>query len=112
VCATLLVPSQGLGEISVRILCCVAVVVVLFFPVLPGMILACPFYRLKEVQGYKMLAGGVTLPVEEPRGLGRALSGDDVVRTVEAWRRYFWHCCYVSRHVCHCSGSGFCLLVL
>jgi hypothetical protein len=67
----------------------------------PGMIHACPFYRLKEVQGYKMLAGGVTLLVEEPRGLRRALSGDDMVRTVEAWRRYFWHCCYVSRHVCH-----------
>jgi hypothetical protein len=66
------------------------------------MIPACPFYRLKEVQGYKILASGVTLLVEEPRGLGRALFGGDVVRTVEAWRRYFWHYCYVSRHVCHC----------
>jgi hypothetical protein len=59
------------------------------------MIPACSFYRLKEVQGYKMLACDVTLLVEEPRGLGRALSGGDVVRTVETWRRYFWHCCYV-----------------
>jgi hypothetical protein len=46
----------------------------------PGMILVYPFYRLKEVQSYKMLAGGVTLLKEEPRGLRRALSGDDVVR--------------------------------
>jgi hypothetical protein len=29
------------------------------------------------------------LLVEEPRGLGRALSNGDVVCTVEAWRRYF-----------------------
>jgi hypothetical protein len=54
-----------------------------------GMIPACSFYSLKEVQGYMMLAYGVTLRVEEPRGLRRALSGGDVVRTVEAWRRYF-----------------------
>jgi hypothetical protein len=65
------------------------------------MIPACPFYRLKEVQGYKMLACGVTLLVEEPRGLRRALSDGDVVRTAEAWHRYFWHCCYVFWHVCH-----------
>jgi hypothetical protein len=31
VCVTLLVPSQGLGELSTRVLRCVAVVVVLFF---------------------------------------------------------------------------------
>jgi hypothetical protein len=49
---------------------------------------------------------------KEPRGLGRALSGGDVVCTVEAWRWYFWHCCYMSRHVRHCWGSGFCPLVL
>jgi hypothetical protein len=67
-----------------------------------GMIPACSFYSIKEVQGYKMLAYGVTLLVEEPRRLGRALSGGDVVRTMEAWCRYFWHCCYVFRHVCHC----------
>jgi hypothetical protein len=42
-----------------------------------------------------MLAYGVTLPVEEPRGLRRALSGGGVVCTVEAWHRYFWYCCYV-----------------
>jgi hypothetical protein len=53
------------------------------------MIPACSFYSLKEVQGYMMLAYGVTLPVEEPRGLGRALSGGGVVYTVEAWRQYF-----------------------
>jgi hypothetical protein len=65
-----------------------AVVVPLFFGPF-GMIPTCSFYRLKEVQGYKILACGVTLLVEEPRGLGRALSGGDVVRTVEAWCRYF-----------------------
>jgi hypothetical protein len=42
-----------------------------------------------------MLAYGVTLLVEEPGGLGRVLSGGDMVCTVEAWHRYFWHCCYV-----------------
>jgi hypothetical protein len=45
---------------------------------------ACFFYSLKEVQGYTMLAYGVTLPVEEPGGLGRALSGGGMVCTVEA----------------------------
>jgi hypothetical protein len=54
-----------------------------------GMIPTCSFYSLKEVQCYMMLAYGVTLPVEEPRGLGRALSGGGVVCTMEAWRRYF-----------------------
>jgi hypothetical protein len=53
------------------------------------MIPACSFYSLKEVQGYKMLAYGVTLLVKEPGGFGRALSGGGVVCTVEAWRRYF-----------------------
>jgi hypothetical protein len=48
------------------------------------MIPACSFYSLKEVQGYMMLAYGVTLPVEEPGGLERALSGGSVVCTVEA----------------------------
>jgi hypothetical protein len=56
----------------------------LFFGRPSGTIPACSFYSLKEVKGYKMLAYGVTLLVEEPGGLGRALSGDDVVRTVEA----------------------------
>jgi hypothetical protein len=32
----------------------------------PGTIPACFFYSLKEVQGYKMLAYGVTLLVEDP----------------------------------------------
>jgi hypothetical protein len=59
------------------------------------MIPACSFYRLKEVQGYKMLACGVTLLVEEPRGLGRALSDGDMVRTADTWRRYFWQCYYM-----------------
>jgi hypothetical protein len=36
------------------------------------MIPTCSFYSLKEVQGYKMLAYGVTLLVEEPEGLRRA----------------------------------------
>jgi hypothetical protein len=33
---------------------------------------------------------------KEPRGLGRALSGGDVVHTVKTWRWYFWHYCYMS----------------
>jgi hypothetical protein len=36
-----------------------------------------------------MLAYGVTLLVEEPGGLGRALSGGGVVCIVEAWCWYF-----------------------
>jgi hypothetical protein len=47
------------------------------------MIPACSFYSLKEVHGYMILAYGVTLPVEEPGGLERALSGGGVVRTME-----------------------------
>jgi hypothetical protein len=102
VCATLLVASQGPGELSARVLRCVVAVVLLLLFRSCGMIPACFFYRLKEVQGYKMLAYGVTLLVEEPGGLGKALSGGNVVSTVEAWRRYFWHYCYVFWRVCHC----------
>jgi hypothetical protein len=41
--------------------------------------------------------GRVVRPLlEESRGLERALSGGDVICTVEAWRRYFWYCWYVS----------------
>jgi hypothetical protein len=47
------------------------------------------FYSLKEVQGYMMLMYDVTLLVEEPGGLERALSGGGMVCTVEAWYRYF-----------------------
>jgi hypothetical protein len=43
-----------------------------------------------------MLAYGVTLLVEGLGDLGRTLSGGDVAGTVEAWCRYFWHCCYMS----------------
>jgi hypothetical protein len=126
VCATLLVTSQGPGELPARILRCVAVVVlsvclrlgcVVFgvpFSCLFsfGMIPACFFYSLKEVQGYMLLVYGATSPVKEPGGLGRALSGGGVVCTVEAWRRYFWHCCYVLWYVCHCWRCGLCLLTL
>jgi hypothetical protein len=65
------------------------------------MIPACSFYSLKEVQCYMMLAYGEILPVKEPGGLGRALSGGGVVCTVEAWRRYFWYYGYVFWYVCH-----------
>jgi hypothetical protein len=54
-----------------------------------GVILACSFYSFKEVQGYMMLVCGMTLLVEEPGGLGRALSGGDVACTVEVWCWYF-----------------------
>jgi hypothetical protein len=49
-----------------------------------------------------MLVYGVSLPVEEPGSLRRALSGGNVVCIVEAWRWYFWYCCYVIWYVCHC----------
>jgi hypothetical protein len=100
VCATLLVTSQGPGESSAHVLClcCYGGSFSSFFVFgwvvlgLLRMIPACSLYSLKKVQGYMMLVCGVTLS----RGLGRALSGGDVVCTVKAWRRYFWYCCYVS----------------
>jgi hypothetical protein len=46
------------------------------------MIHACSFYSFKEVQGYKILAYGVTLLVEEPGGLGKGL----------IWWRRDWYC--------------------
>jgi hypothetical protein len=49
VCVTLLVPSQGPGELPVRL------------PRVPETVPVCSFYSLKEVQGYKMLVRGVTL---------------------------------------------------
>jgi hypothetical protein len=62
VCATLLVRSLGLGELSARVLLCVDMVVVLFSgSCSPGLIPACSFYSLKEVQGYKILVCGVIL---------------------------------------------------
>jgi hypothetical protein len=53
------------------------------------MIPACSFYSLKEVQGYMMWVFGVSLEVEEPGGLRRALSGGGMICTIEAWRQYF-----------------------
>jgi hypothetical protein len=52
---TLLVPLQGLGELSVH----VCVLVSLFSSLVT--VTACSFYSLKEVQGYRMLVRGVTL---------------------------------------------------
>jgi hypothetical protein len=66
------------------------------------MIPECFFYSLKEVQSYMMFVFDVSLPGEEPGGLGRALSGGGVICTVEAWRRYFWYCCYIFWYVRHC----------
>jgi hypothetical protein len=64
VCATLLVTSQGSGELSVRVLCLCCYggsSSSLFVFVRPfGMIPTYSFYSLKEVQGYKVLAYGVT----------------------------------------------------
>jgi hypothetical protein len=48
---TLLEPSQGPEELSTRVSCCVVI----------GMVHACSFYSLKEVQGYKTLTRGVIL---------------------------------------------------
>jgi hypothetical protein len=52
---TLLVPLQGPRELSIH-----ACVLVSLFSSLVT-VTACSFYRLKEVQGYKMLVRGVTL---------------------------------------------------
>jgi hypothetical protein len=91
VCVTLLVPSQGPGELYIRVLLCVVMVVVLFF-LSPGMIPACSFYSLKEVQGYKILARGVTLA-----GEGAQRPREGLIR----WRRGL-----------HCGGMTSVLLAL
>jgi hypothetical protein len=57
VSATLLEASQGPGELSIYV--CVLVLLWWFYPSRTAP--ACPFYSLKEVQGYKMLTCGVTL---------------------------------------------------
>jgi hypothetical protein len=53
-------------------LCCYGGSVELSSTSPPRMIPTCSFYSLKEVQGYMMLVFGVSLRVEEPRGLERA----------------------------------------
>jgi hypothetical protein len=64
VCVTLLVLSQGPGELSVRVLSRFVLLWWLFFFRPLGMIPACSFYSLKEVQGYKLLARSVTFAGE------------------------------------------------
>jgi hypothetical protein len=54
---TLLAPSQGLGELSVRVSSRFVLLLWLSSRTAP----ACSFYSLKEVQGYKMLVCGVIL---------------------------------------------------
>jgi hypothetical protein len=70
---TLLVPSQGPRELYVRVLSCFVLLWWLFFFRPLGMIPACSFYHLKEVQGYKMLARGVTLAGEGAQRLQEGL---------------------------------------
>jgi hypothetical protein len=40
------------------------------FPVFSRMVPACSFYSLEEVQGYRMLVCGRSLPGKQPEGLG------------------------------------------
>jgi hypothetical protein len=78
----------------------------------PERSLYAPFIVSRRCSVTRCWYGVRSLLEKEPRGLERTLSGGVVVCTVEAWRWYFWHCCYMSRHVCHCWESGFCPLVL
>jgi hypothetical protein len=55
-----------------------------------------PFIVSKRCRVTIMLAHNVILLVEGPGSLRRALSGGNVIDTADTWRRYFWHCCYVS----------------
>jgi hypothetical protein len=71
VCVTLPEPSQGPGELCVRVS-------------LPGMVPACSFYSLKEVQGYKILVCGMILVGERAPRPREGLIWCDVVCTVEA----------------------------
>jgi hypothetical protein len=64
---TLSDPSQGPGESLARVFSCACVrVSLLVFPMSSRMVLACSFYSLKEVQGYKMLVCGRSLPGKQP----------------------------------------------
>jgi hypothetical protein len=103
VCLTLLETSRGLGELSVRVSCVVSLLVVSFSfsPPLEWSLHA-PFIALRRCRVTRCQYGVRSLLEKEPRGLGGALSGGDVVCTVEAWHWYIWHCCYMSRHVRHC----------
>jgi hypothetical protein len=82
VCVTLLMPSQGPGELYV----CVSILLSL------GMVHAFSFYSLKEVRGYKMLIRGVTLV-----GEGAQRPQEGLIR----WRRDL-----------HCRGMMLVLLAL
>jgi hypothetical protein len=96
VCATLLVTSQGPGEFLARVLCCVAAVVLFSSSFCPlERSLHAPFIVLRRCRVTKCWCAVCPLLEEEPGGLERALSGGDVVCTVEAWRRYFWHYSYM-----------------
>jgi hypothetical protein len=83
---TLLVPSQGPRELSVRVLSCF----VLLLWLSSGTVPACSFYSLKEVQGYKILVRGVTLA-----GEGAQKPREGLIR----WR-----------HGLHCGGIALVLL--
>jgi hypothetical protein len=61
-----------------------------------------PFIASRRCRVTRCWYGVQSLLEKEPRGHGEALSSGDVVCTIEAWRWYFWHCYYMSRHVCHC----------
>jgi hypothetical protein len=81
---TLLVPSQGLGELSVRVSVSCSLSL--------GTVPACSFYSLKEVQGYKILVRGVTLV-----GEGAQRPREGLIRL---------------RHGLHCRGMALVLLAL
>jgi hypothetical protein len=89
-------------------------------------------YSLKEVRGYMMLAYGVTLPVEEPRGLrrpylvaawsalwrhgigtsGTAATCSSTCATAEGVVSVFWHSSVVLCHTWFCSRRGVFVLVV
>jgi hypothetical protein len=80
-------PSQGPEELSICLSMCPSSERSLHAPFIAS--------RRCRVTKYWYMVGSVL--EKEPRGLGRAFSGGDVDCTIEAWRRYFWHCCYMSR---------------
>jgi hypothetical protein len=80
--------------------CVVSLLVVSFCS--SRMVLHDPFIVSRRCRDTRCWYGVQSLLEKEPRGLRRALSSGDVVCTIEAWRWYFWHSCYMSRHVRHC----------
>jgi hypothetical protein len=100
--ATFLDPSQGPGESFARVFSCACEGFTTWF------FRRCPLEWSLHARFIASRRCRVTrcrcvvLAGEAALGPREALSSGVMVCTVEAWHRYFWHCCYMARHACHC----------